>query len=162
MPPISINPLSRSVCRTFSRNAFSQVRRHPTTTPRRLVSIPLSTIRLSHSSSNQSSSSGQLAASTSTNTPTSQHPQKPSFAVPPPPTPPKPEYEMTFTCTPCSTRSTHRVSKQGYHFGSVLITCPECRNRHVISDHLNVCSPSGYVARVADANGQSRFLAIEI
>ncbi|PVH76599.1 zf-DNL-domain-containing protein [Cadophora sp. DSE1049] len=52
--------------------------------------------------------------------------------------PPKPEYEMTFTCTPCSTRSTHRVSKQGYHKGSVLITCPECRNRHVISDHLGI------------------------
>ncbi|KAG4434726.1 hypothetical protein IFR05_009803, partial [Cadophora sp. M221] len=51
---------------------------------------------------------------------------------------PKPEYEMTFTCTPCSTRSTHRVSKQGYHKGSVLITCPECKNRHVISDHLNI------------------------
>lgn len=56
------------------------------------------------------------------------------------PVPPeKPEYEMTFTCTPCSTRSTHRVSKQGYHKGSVLITCPECKNRHVISDHLGVC-----------------------
>ncbi len=54
------------------------------------------------------------------------------------PFPSKPEYEMTFTCKPCSTRSTHRVSKQGYHYGSVLITCPECRNRHVISDHLNV------------------------
>ncbi|KAF8852016.1 zf-DNL-domain-containing protein, partial [Acephala macrosclerotiorum] len=52
--------------------------------------------------------------------------------------PTKPEYEMTFTCRPCSTRSTHRVSKQGYHYGSVLITCPECRNRHVISDHLNI------------------------
>ena len=52
---------------------------------------------------------------------------------------PQPEYEMTFTCKPCLKRSTHRVSKQGYHFGSVLITCPECRNRHIISDHLNVC-----------------------
>lgn len=51
---------------------------------------------------------------------------------------PKPEYEMTFTCTPCGTRSTHRISKQGYQYGSVLITCPECRNRHIISDHLNV------------------------
>ncbi|KUJ18568.1 zf-DNL-domain-containing protein [Mollisia scopiformis] len=54
------------------------------------------------------------------------------------PFPSKPEYEMTFTCKPCSTRSSHRVSKQGYHYGSVLITCPECRNRHVISDHLNI------------------------
>ncbi|KAF4629969.1 hypothetical protein G7Y89_g8173 [Cudoniella acicularis] len=58
--------------------------------------------------------------------------------VPPPPPPPKPEYQITFTCTPCSTRSTHTISKQGYHKGSVLITCPECRNRHIISDHLNI------------------------
>lgn len=30
------------------------------------------------------------------------------------------------------------MSKQGYHHGSVLISCPGCRNRHVISDHLGV------------------------
>ncbi|RDW78042.1 hypothetical protein BP5796_05894 [Coleophoma crateriformis] len=54
-----------------------------------------------------------------------------------PKTPP-PSYELTFTCTPCSTRSKHTISKHGYHFGSVLVTCPECRNRHVISDHLNI------------------------
>lgn len=30
------------------------------------------------------------------------------------------------------------MSKQGYHHGSVLITCPGCSNRHVISDHLNI------------------------
>ena len=66
-------------------------------------------------------------------------PQQDQDELPIPPQ--KPEYEMTFTCTPCSTRSTHRVSKQGYHKGSVLITCPECRNRHVISDHLGVCVP---------------------
>ncbi|KAG8164900.1 hypothetical protein KVR01_005175 [Diaporthe batatas] len=53
--------------------------------------------------------------------------------------PPKqPTYELTFTCIPCGTRSAHNVSKQGYHHGSVLITCPSCRNRHVISDHLNI------------------------
>jgi protein import protein ZIM17 len=59
-------------------------------------------------------------------------------------TPPReevPSYEMTFTCKPCFTRSTHRISKQGYHRGSILITCPECRNRHIISDHLNVSCP---------------------
>lgn len=53
--------------------------------------------------------------------------------------PPKvPSYDMTFTCRPCSHRSTHRITKQGYHHGTVLITCPECKNRHVITDHLRV------------------------
>lgn len=50
----------------------------------------------------------------------------------------EPHYELTFTCVPCSERSTHTVSKQGYHKGSVLITCPSCRNRHIISDNLNI------------------------
>lgn len=54
------------------------------------------------------------------------------------PRPAQPEYRITFTCTPCGTRSSHHVSKQGYHHGSTLITCPECRNRHIISDHLNI------------------------
>ncbi|RDA89220.1 hypothetical protein CP532_0568 [Ophiocordyceps camponoti-leonardi (nom. inval.)] len=47
-------------------------------------------------------------------------------------------YFLSFTCIPCDSRSHHRVSKHGYHFGSVLITCPGCRNRHVISDHLRI------------------------
>lgn len=50
----------------------------------------------------------------------------------------EPHYQLTFTCVPCSNRSTHEVSKQGYHHGSVLITCPSCRNRHIISDHLGI------------------------
>ncbi|KAI0103246.1 hypothetical protein GGR51DRAFT_258443 [Nemania sp. FL0031] len=50
----------------------------------------------------------------------------------------EPHYLLTFTCVPCAHRSTHTVSKQGYHNGSVLITCPGCRNRHVISDNLNI------------------------
>ena len=47
-----------------------------------------------------------------------------------------PHYQLTFTCIPCGERSAHKISKQGYHHGSVLITCPGCHNRHVISDHL--------------------------
>ncbi|KAK7752760.1 hypothetical protein SLS62_005312 [Diatrype stigma] len=50
----------------------------------------------------------------------------------------EPHYQLTFTCVPCSSRTTHEVSKQGYHHGSVLITCPSCRNRHIISDHLGI------------------------
>lgn len=49
-----------------------------------------------------------------------------------------PSYEMTFTCKACSTRSSHRMSKQGYHHGTILITCPGCKNRHLIADHLKV------------------------
>lgn len=47
-------------------------------------------------------------------------------------------YQLSFTCVPCGFRSHHNVSKQGYHRGSTLITCPDCRNRHVISDHLGI------------------------
>lgn len=58
---------------------------------------------------------------------------------PRPSIPSKPAYyQLSFTCVPCGHRSHHNVSKQGYHKGSTLITCPECRNRHVISDHLGI------------------------
>ncbi|KAF4540932.1 Signal recognition particle [Lasiodiplodia theobromae] len=49
-----------------------------------------------------------------------------------------PQYQMTFTCKVCETRSSHKISKQGYHHGTVLISCPGCKNRHLISDHLRV------------------------
>ena len=49
-----------------------------------------------------------------------------------------PAYDLTFTCKKCLSRSTHRVSKQGFYKGTVLITCPGCKNRHLISDHLKV------------------------
>lgn len=47
-------------------------------------------------------------------------------------------YRITFTCKPCGHRSAHRMSKQGYHRGTVLIQCPSCQSRHVMSDHLGV------------------------
>ncbi|KAJ5949203.1 hypothetical protein N7454_000787 [Penicillium verhagenii] len=47
-------------------------------------------------------------------------------------------YQITFTCKPCGERSSHRMSKQGYHRGTVLIQCPSCQNRHVMSDHLGI------------------------
>ncbi|KAI9046119.1 DNL-type zinc finger protein [Aspergillus affinis] len=50
----------------------------------------------------------------------------------------EPAYQLVFTCKPCGERSAHRVSKHGYHRGTVLIKCPTCQNRHVMSDHLNI------------------------
>ncbi|QSS66214.1 DNL zinc finger domain-containing protein [Histoplasma capsulatum] len=47
-------------------------------------------------------------------------------------------FQITFTCKPCGHRSSHRISQHGYYKGTVLISCPGCRNRHVISDHLNI------------------------
>ena len=49
-----------------------------------------------------------------------------------------PAYQITFTCKPCGHRSSHRMTKQAYHHGTVLIKCPSCENRHVIADHLKV------------------------
>jgi protein import protein ZIM17 len=55
-----------------------------------------------------------------------------------------PSYELTFTCNVCKTRSSHRMSKQGYHHGTILISCPDCKNRHLISDHLKVGGTNRY------------------
>lgn len=60
-------------------------------------------------------------------------------------------YAMIFTCKKCSDRSAHKVSKQGYHEGTVLITCPGCKSRHLISDHLKVSDKTWFI-NIARAN----------
>lgn len=55
-----------------------------------------------------------------------------------------PAYEITFTCKPCKHRSAHRVSKRGYNHGTVLITCPSCKNRHVFADHLKIIADKSF------------------
>ncbi|TKA83290.1 hypothetical protein B0A55_00811 [Friedmanniomyces simplex] len=52
----------------------------------------------------------------------------------------EPAYEMHFTCRKCMHRSAHRITKQAYHFGTTLVTCPDCKGRHLISDHLKIFS----------------------
>ncbi len=141
IPLTTLRSLSRfaqpaSRCASFSTRPASKLPPFPQRaipTQEKLAVQRLSSRRSSSTSNSRkpltSSPSSPSASPSSSHVP----------ALPQPRTrPPQPEYELTFTCKPCSARSTHRISKQGYHHGSVLITCPECRNRHVISDHLNI------------------------
>ncbi|KAG5364913.1 hypothetical protein CKK34_3741 [Yarrowia sp. E02] len=51
-----------------------------------------------------------------------------------------PMYQISFTCKRCDTPSTHKMSHQAYHGGTVLVQCPGCKNRHLIADHLKIFS----------------------
>lgn len=117
----SLRALARSTTRpsSLSRPVLQSLI-HPTAS-RTALPLPLPATRIP--------STARLAHSIPR--PVTDKPKKPN-------TPKQPTYELTFTCLPCGSRSAHHVSKQGYHHGSVLITCPSCRNRHVISDHLNI------------------------
>lgn len=113
--------------------ALSQIAplRHPTPPYTRKRSIPILPFP-SHSLQTRRVSDSTSAPSSAV----AQSPDYPSNIQSPPAK--APAYELTFTCKPCQHRSTHNISKQGYHKGSVLITCPGCSNRHIMSDHLKV------------------------
>jgi protein import protein ZIM17 len=51
---------------------------------------------------------------------------------------------LMFTCTVCDTRSAKKISKQGYNHGIVIVRCPGCNNRHLISDRMGVFEDSGW------------------
>jgi mitochondrial protein import protein ZIM17 len=139
--------LSPATARTISTRLF-----HLPTTRQRLPALtkssssllPTTALRLQHTiprpsttsssspSDQQQSQQQQQSKSLSSSSPTPESPSSEQQRPQPP------SYELIFTCTPCSTRSRHTISKQGYHHGTVLVTCPECRNRHIIADNLKI------------------------
>lgn len=50
----------------------------------------------------------------------------------------EPRLSLTFTCTAgdCGHRSTHEFSRRSYEKGLVIVQCPQCKNRHLIADHI--------------------------
>lgn len=120
--------ISRTTARPFSQSIINRL---PSSTqlrkPQRLASIPYTSLRYN--------SSKPLTDQPATAQNDSQNEEQNRLRREQ-----EPAYQLTFTCKPCSNRSSHRISKQGYHKGTVLIRCPSCHNRHLISDHLNIFS----------------------
>ncbi|PWN31030.1 zf-DNL-domain-containing protein [Jaminaea rosea] len=59
---------------------------------------------------------------------------------------------LTFTCAVegCGHRSTHEFAKRSYEKGIVIVQCPECKNRHLIADHLSWFKDAGEAKTVEE------------
>lgn len=141
--PLHTMRLSPSLFRTFLRTSAPRLPQtsaaeHIPVPAKRLLHTPrtshavrpspvLSRARIPSTARFESNSASPPQSGTSTNPPDSRLEREQV-----------PSYELTFTCNVCKTRSSHRLSKQGYHHGTILISCPGCKNRHLISDHLKV------------------------
>ena len=109
-----------------------------TTTP----SPVLTTVRLAHSIPKPPSSAPKPATQSQQaeqqQTRQQREPSPNESPRPDIPANPQAYYQLSITCVPCGHRSHHNISKQGYQKGSILVACPECKNRHVIADHLKI------------------------
>lgn len=66
------------------------------------------------------------------------------------------KYAMVYTCKVCNTRSIKQISKQGYHYGCVLVRCPGCSNLHLIADNLGIFEDKGWnVEKYLSENGEN-------
>ncbi|KAI4117632.1 MAG: hypothetical protein LQ345_002170 [Seirophora villosa] len=121
-PQLTINRTASSI---KSTSAFTVRNRHQ---PKTLCCAP--DHRFLHTSPPSPSSPPASVPTTDPSTTPPQQQQQP----------PTPQYQLTFTCKPCAHRSTHTISKHGYEKGTVLVACPQCKNRHLVSDHLKIFS----------------------
>ncbi|ORX87921.1 zf-DNL-domain-containing protein, partial [Anaeromyces robustus] len=46
------------------------------------------------------------------------------------------KFLIGFTCKKCNKRSYKLISKKSYYEGVVIIRCDQCKNLHLIADHL--------------------------
>lgn len=63
------------------------------------------------------------------------------------------KYVMVYTCGVCDTRSSKKISKQGYHHGCVIIRCPNCSSLHLIADHIGAIDQGWNVESFLKENG---------
>lgn len=135
------NSLSRTAVGRISSRPFSQAALnrqfispiYAQRLPQRLPGLSLATIRYNSNSGSSSSGEKPLTDREASAQTDAQNEEQNRLRREQ-----EPAYQITFTCKPCGDRSSHRMSKHGYHKGTVLIRCPSCENRHVISDHLNI------------------------
>ncbi len=68
---------------------------------------------------------------------------------------------VSFTCTAnnCGTRISKMIRRSSYEKGTVLIMCPNCKVKHIISDHLGWYSDVGKkltdIEKIAKAKGEN-------
>lgn len=68
---------------------------------------------------------------------------------------------VSFTCTAneCGTRISKMIRRSSYEKGTVLIQCPNCSVKHIISDHLgwysDVSQNLTNIEKIAESKGES-------